>query len=258
MARSDNHLVVGLTTFNHEFLGLSIPGLVRAGKNTTLIIYNDNPCRTLTHRDIRKFGFRGRVHIINTDENIGVIRARIAIMDYIRENKITAPWIMFANDDDIILNTCVPNIDKNTFAVMGNAVMIGGRLLDVLRVMASPTDYTIDGTDTKFFAPYISMAGTFIRMDIMSEFGGFLSTVLADITDIISDMPFNVPSDLIMWNMLVEYMRISHSDMSPIYMNQTNYLMTKLNNTRYPAASQRDGIVSRAVGVVSAALRGNE
>ena len=258
MARSHNHLVVGLTTFNHEFLGLSVPGLVRAGKNVTLIIYNDNPCRALNHRDIRRLGFRGRVHIINTDENIGVIRARIAILDYVRTNKIVAPWIMFANDDDVILNTHVPDIDKSTFAVMGNAVMIVGRLLDVLRVMANPTDYTIDGTDTKLFAPHISMAGTFIRMDIMSEFGKFLSSVISNIVDIISDVPFNVPSDLIMWYMLVEYMRISHPGMAPIYMNQTNYLMTKLNNSRYPTAPQRDGIVSRTVGVVSAALRGNE
>ena len=258
MARSDNHLVVGLTTFNHEFLGLSVPGLARAGKNVTLVIHNDNPCHKLTHRAIRRMGFRGNTHIINSDENVGAIRARIAIMDYIKSNKISAPWIMFANDDDIVLDTVPPTPDNSIFAVLGNAVVVRSRLLDVLRVMANPKDFTIDGADTQLLAPRIALSGTFVRMDIMTEFCGFLSDTVSAVMDIVSDIPFVVPTDLIMWNMLVEYMRISHSDMSPIYMNQMNYLMTKLNNSRYPSVLQRDSIVSRATALVSAALRGNE
>ncbi|MBR4859801.1 MAG: hypothetical protein IKV10_00705 [Alphaproteobacteria bacterium] len=258
MARTDKNLVIGLTTFSHEFLKVSVAGLAHAAKNSVLVIYNDNPCRKLTHRDIRRLGFHGRTHIINTDENIGVLRARVAILDYVRENKIAASWIMFANDDDIVLNAVVPSVDKNIYAVVGNAVSVGGRLLDVLRVMINPNDYTVDGADTKSFAPHISMAGTLVRMDTVLDFGKFLSSVILEVMDIVSDIPFVAPTDLIMWNMLVEYMRILHSDMSPIYMNQTNYLMTKLNNSRYPSALQRDGIVSRATALVSAALRGNE
>ncbi len=258
MARTENNIVIGLTTFSHEFLNISVAGLSRLGKNITLVIYNDNPCRKLTHRDIRKFGFRGRTHIINTDENIGGLRARIAILEYVRENKIAASWVMFANDDDIVLNAVAPIVDANTYAVIGNAVSVGGRLLDVLRVMINPNDYTVDGSDTKLFAPHISMAGTFVRMDVLSEFGDFLSSVILDVIGIVSDVPYVAPTDLIMWHMLTEYMRVSHPDMLPIYMNQTNYLMTKLNNTRYPTASQRDRIISRATALVVAALRGNE
>ena len=257
MARRNQGLIIGLTTFHHEFLQISVRGLARAKKNATLIIYNDNPCQKLTHRQIRRLGFRGRENIINTDENIGQIRARVAILDYARTNRIDAPWFMFANDDDVIVNADAPRIDDNVFAIMGNAVTIGGRLLDVLRVMANPNDYTPDGVDTVMFAPNISMAGTFVRTKYMYEFGGFLSGLIPGLTEIISDVPFAVPSDTIMWHMFIEFMRISHPTLSPIYMSQTNYLMTKLNNTRYPSASQRDGIVSRAVAIVGAALRGN-
>lgn len=257
MVRINKSIIVGLTAFNHEFLGVSVPGLARIGKNVILIIYNDNPCRALTHRMIRRLGFRGQLHIINTDDNIGAVRARVAILDYIRTNKIAAPWLMFANDDDIVLNVLPPITDDKIFAVMGNSVSIGGRLLDVLRVMANPTDYTIDGVDTILNAPHISMSGTFIRLDMIMEFGAFISDVMPNIMDIISDVPFVVPTDLLMWHMFVEYMRVSHPTMSPIYMSQTNYLMTKLNNSRYPTSAQRDGILSRAVAIVGAALRGS-
>lgn len=258
MVRNKDNLIVGLTTFNHEFLKISVSGLGRVGKNVTLVIYNDNPCRKLTHRTLRHMGFRGRVHVINGDENLGQFMARMAIIEYVQKNNLDAPWFMFANDDDIVLNTLVPIIDKNNYAVMGNAVIIAKRVLDILRVMENPNDYTIDGIDTQMIAPNVSMSGTFIRTSCLVEYMNFVSKITSQISDIISDIPFMVPVDLFMWNMFVEYMRVSHPQMSPIYMNQTNYLMTKLNGTRHPTADQCNGIVSRTVSVVSAALRGNE
>ena len=131
MARTGKNLVIGLTTFNHEFLRISVAGLACAPKSIILVIYNDNPCRKLTRREIRRLGFRGRVHIINSDENLGAICARVAILDYMRENKISAPWIMFANDDDIVLDTFVPSVDANTYAVLGSAVSVGGQAGEV-------------------------------------------------------------------------------------------------------------------------------
>lgn len=258
MVRQNKNLVIGLTTLNHEFLQISVATLSHLSKSITLIIYNDNPCRKLTHRQIRRLGFRGRVHIINTDENVGVLRARVAILDYVRENKIDALWFMFVNDDDVVLNSALPNVADTNFAVMGNAVAIGGRLLDVLRVMICPGDFTVDGVDTQLFAPHISMSGTFIRMAPLLDFSKFLSSAMPDIMGLVSDVPFKIPTDLLMWHMFVEFMRISNPTASPIYMNQTNYLMTKLNNTRYPTNIQRDSILSRAVALVAAALRGNE
>lgn len=258
MARQKQNLVIGLTTFSHEFLKISGAGLARAPRNTILVIYNDNPCRKLTHRQIRRMGFRGKAHIINTTENIGTIRARVAILNYIKKNKIDAPWLVFANDDDIVLNTDVPHVDNNIFAIMGNAVIIRQRVLDILRVMDNPDDYTIDGADTQLYAPHISMAGTFIRTKYILEFGDFMTDVMPDVVAIISDLPFVLPTDAIMWNMFVEYMRKNYPQMSPIYMSQTNYLMTKLNNNCHPSDNQRDGLVARAVAIVAAAPRGNE
>ena len=258
MMRQNSRIIIGLTTFNHEFLQISVAGLARISKKVSLIIYNDNPCRTLKHHDVRKLGFRGRLHIINTCENVGVFRARVAILEYIHKNKISASWFMFANDDDIVLNSVVPSVDKNVFAFMGNAVVIRSRVLDVLRVMNNPDDYTIDGVDTQLYAPYVAMAGTLIRLNNILEFGDFLTTVMPDLLEIISDNPFLVPSDSIMWQMFVEYMRTMHPELSPIYMNQTNYLMTKLNNSFYPTNIQRDSMIARSTALVTAALRGNE
>lgn len=258
MARQKQNLVIGLTTFSHEFLKISGAGLARVPKNTVLVIYNDNPCRPLKHRTIRKLGFRGQLHIINTDENVGIIRARVAILNYIYKNKIDASWMMFANDDDIVMNVAVPQVDESIFAIMGNAVVIRQRVLDILRVMDNPDDYTVDGVDTQLYAPHIAMAGTFMRTKYVLEFGTFLSEIMPGITEITSDLPFVIPADVIMWNMFVEYMRKYHPEMSPIYMNQTNYLMTKLNNSCHPSDSQRDGLVTRAVSIVAAAPRGNE
>ena len=89
MMRQNSRIIIGLTTFNHEFLQISVAGLARISKKVSLIIYNDNPCRTLKHHDVRKLGFRGRLHIINTCENVGVFRARVAILEYIHKNKIS-------------------------------------------------------------------------------------------------------------------------------------------------------------------------
>ena len=258
MVRINKNIIIGLTTFNHEFLNISISGLAHIGKNIILVVYNDNPCRKLTHKMVRRLGFRGQLHIINTDENVGVIRARVAILEYIKKNKLVGNWFMFANDDDVVLNAVLPGIDDNIFAVMGNAVVIRNRILDVLRIMSNPNDYTIDSVDTQLRAPHIAISGTLVRTKHILEFGDFLSTIMPQIINTVSDTPFIIPADIMMWNMFVEYMRIYHPKLSPIYMNQTNYLMTKLNNTRYPTQAQCDGLVMRAVALVGAAPRGNE
>lgn len=257
MARQKHNLVIGLTTFSHEFLKISGAGLARMPRNSVLVIYNDNPCRPLKHRTIRKLGFRGQLHIINTDENIGIIRARTAILNYISKNKIDAAWLLFANDDDIVMNGDVPQVDESIFAVIGNAVVIRQRVLDILRVMNNPDDYTVDGVDTQLYAPHISMAGTFVRTKYILEFGAFLSNVMPNITEITSNLPFVIPADAILWNMFVEYMSKHHPEMSPIYMNQINYLMTKLNNSCHPSDSQRNGLITRAVAI-AAAIQGDD
>lgn len=258
MFRKSNNLVVGLTTFHHEFLKLSVSGLSGFNKKITLIIHNDNPCKRLKKRAIRKLGYRGRLHIINSNENIGLIKSRVSILDFIKQNKISGQWFMFANDDDVVLGANTPNLSDNIFAIMGNAVVVKSKLLDVFRVMESRCNYTIDGTDVILNAPHVGMAGTIVRMQYVLSYGEFLSSVMPSICECISDAPFKMPVDTIMWNGFVEFMRATQPEMTPIYMNQTNYLMTKLNSTRYATDNQNTKLVARALAVVAAALRGNE
>ena len=258
MLRTKYDLIVGLTTFNHEFLRLSVSGLGRIGKNTLLVIHNDNPCKNLTVRHIRRIGYRGHLHIINAEENRGMLAGRFAILQYIRAKKISAPWFMFANDDDIVLNVSVPYVNDNTYAVMGNAVLLRSCLLDALRVMNNPNDYIIDGADNTLVAPYVGMSGTFVRTLYMLEYAEFMSGIIDEIISAVSDTPFVPPIDLIMWNTFVEYMRAKHALMTPIYMNQTNYLMIKLNKTHRASLNQSDAMIGRVMSVINAALRGNE
>ncbi len=258
MIRTGINLVVALTVFNHEFLKLSVSGLRNMSKNAMLVIFNDNPCRRISARDVRRLGYRGKLHIINTDKNYGAFGARIAIVEYLRRTKNNADWVMFANQDDVVLNTVPPHVSNDVYAIMGNAVTVRTRLADVLRIMDNPHDYTIDGVDTLVLAPNIGMAGTFIRMDCICGYSEFMSDLTDQINSLLSDIPFVPPIDLIMWTCFTEYMRQYHPDMSPMYMNQNNYLMTKINATHRATGAQSDAMVGRVMDVVCAALRGKE
>ena len=147
MFHRSRNLIIGLTTFNHEFLRLSVSGLRRFSKKITLVIHNDNPCVRLTRRMVRKLGFRGRLHIINSKDNMGLFYSRVAILNYIQDNKISGEWFMFANDDDVVLNTNIPDVAEQNFAIIGNSVVIKSRLLDVLRIMCDADNCVVDGID---------------------------------------------------------------------------------------------------------------
>ena len=258
MLRKNFEIIIGLTTFNHEFLKLSISGLVGAHKNVLLVIYNDNPCKKLSKKYVRRLGYRGNLIIINTDENSGTLRARIALIEHIKKNKLISNWFMFANDDDVVLNTTVPSVSDNTFAIMGNSVVVASGLINVMRIMDNSQDFTIDGVDNMLIAPHIGMSGTLVRMDTMIQYADFMTEIIDKIHEITDNTPFAPPIDLIMWNILVEYMRKTHPNMSPIYMNQNNYLMTKLNGTRRATDVQAQSMIERVMSVANAALRGNE
>ncbi len=258
MMRHKYDLIVCLTTFHHEFLKLSVSGLRGINKKTLLIIHNDNPCKKLTKKHVRKLGYHGKLIIINNPDNLGLLQTRIAAIEHIKTHKISSKWIMFANDDDIILNTKVIDIADSTFAIMGNSVVISSNLLDILRLMENAQDYTIDNADNFLKAPNIGMAGTFIKFDIMLDYAEFLKHITEKLQETISNTHFVPPIDLIMWHILVEYMRVNYPAMSPIYMNQTNYLMTKLNGTLHATDSQIQAMLERVMSIVDAALWGNE
>ncbi|MBQ2017732.1 MAG: hypothetical protein II208_04385, partial [Alphaproteobacteria bacterium] len=109
-------VIVGLTTYYNENLMISLSGLSRLGKRAILIIHNDNPETKVTKRDVRRMGFGGDVHIINSAHNVGLLRSRLAIIDFISEHKISAEWFVFVNDDDVLLNLDLPKVEKKHFA----------------------------------------------------------------------------------------------------------------------------------------------
>ena len=66
MFKRKTQILVGLTTFYNEYLHVSVPALARLGRRFTLIIHNDNPDTRVSRRQIRRLGYRGKLHIINT------------------------------------------------------------------------------------------------------------------------------------------------------------------------------------------------
>ena len=90
-------LVVGLTTFNNDMLRLSVPALSRLNGRFYLVVYNDNPTTTVSRRDIRRLGYRGRLRVINGTENIGVLRARMAIINAVDIYDIRAQYGQYEN-----------------------------------------------------------------------------------------------------------------------------------------------------------------
>ena len=77
--RKKNNIIVGLTTFDNEMLRVSVPMLGKIRQKFTLVIYNDNPMTTITRRQIRRLGYCGDLRVINTNENMGLFRARMEL-----------------------------------------------------------------------------------------------------------------------------------------------------------------------------------
>jgi hypothetical protein len=99
MLRRKNYIIVGLTTFHTEFLRISIPALSRLGRDIYLIIHNDNPDARVAKSDIRRFGYRGPMRIINVKKSAGRLFARLDILAAIRALKIKSDWMIFTDDD---------------------------------------------------------------------------------------------------------------------------------------------------------------
>ena len=145
MIRKKANLVIGLTTFNNEMLRISVPALGKFAQKFTLVIHNDNPVTTVSRRQIRRMGYCGDLHIINSTQNVGLMRSRMAIVQEIRNIGINPDWFVFCDDDDILVNIDMPDVSNENFAVIQNAIAIRHRMGDMLRAMDSPTDIDPDG-----------------------------------------------------------------------------------------------------------------
>lgn len=254
-------IIVGMTTLYNEYLGISIPGLARLGKKFTLIIYNDNPDTKVKKSYIRKLGYRGKLYIANGGHNIGQLRARLAIVDFVRKKKLNADWFIFVDDDDILANIVIPNVSKNNFAIIQNMAVVRTRLIDVLRVARNATNYTIDNENIYLVRPHVGLAGTLMRYSAVIRMADVMNNALQSISDVDESLTFRPPVDMMMWSALNIIARHDNEHATPIYMDTVNYIATDVDTcpTKYgmniqPSKNPTQQI-SRAIARYDAAIR---
>lgn len=230
MVRRKSNIIVGLTTFHNEMLQISVPVLSKIRDKFTLIIYNDNPMTTLTKRDIRKYGYCGALYVINTNENIGELRARMEIVEAARG--LNPDWFIFCNDSDLLIDVSVPNVSDDNFAVVQNALVIRHRIADLLRAINNPTDIDADGENIELLRPNMGLVGTPIRAKTMFGLCRYLSTITESVCEIDDGLDFYPPFDAIMWNFVNVYAKSVNPNAVPIYMDKINYIKNKIDTAR--------------------------
>ncbi|MBO5739867.1 MAG: hypothetical protein J6R52_02260 [Alphaproteobacteria bacterium] len=238
MFRHKSRVIVGMTTYYNENLIISMSGMSRLGKNITLIIHNDNPDVKLTRSKIRRMGYKGRLHIINSDYNKGMLDSRLEIIKYATEHKINAEWFLFADDDDIVLNLNIPRLENNHFAIIQNMAVVRTRLVDVLRVINNPDNFTIDNENVYLVRPHIGLAGTLVRTENISQLGEILGYVRQEISNIDESLGFRPPVDMMMWSALNIIARHYDEKTTPIYMDELNYLAIDIDTAQVKYSMQ--------------------
>ncbi len=232
MFNPKQRIIVGLTTYYSEYLDISIPGLAHVDKRFTLIIHNDNPDVRITRRQIRKLGYRGRLHVINSKHNVGLLRARMAILTYVRRHKMKSDWVIFVDDDDILTNLNLPNVSDNNFAIIQNMPVIRTRLIDVLRAVKNQNNYTVDNENVYMVRPHVGLAGTLVRFSAMMRLDDILHECLESISDIDATLSFRPPVDMMMWSALNIIARHDNEHATPIYMDTVNYIAIDIDTVQ--------------------------
>lgn len=235
MLFNKSRIIVGLTTYYNENLMISMSGMARFGKHVTLIIHNDNPETKITRRKIRRMGYKGKLYIINSEHNVGLRNARLNIIDFLQQHKISADWFIFADDDDVLLNVDVPSVGKNHFAIIQNMAVIRTRLIDVLRVIKDKNNFLIDNENIYLVRPHVGLAGTLVRTESVLKMADILHKIHQQISDIDESINFRPPVDVMMWSVLNIVARHNNPDATPIYMDTTNYIATDIDTapTKY-------------------------
>ena len=223
------HVIIGLTTYYNEYLELSIPALSRLEQNFTLVIHNDNPQSRVTTRMIRRLGYKGVLHIINSAHNVGMLMSRMAILDYVRSRGLRSEWFVFADDDDFITSLKIPDVSKDNFAILQNMAVVRTRLIDVLRIAKDTENYTIDNENIFLVRPHIGMAGTLVRFNAIMRLCDILHRMQSAISDIDASLSYRPPVDMMMWSVLNIVSRHDNEYASPIYMDTVNYIATDID-----------------------------
>ncbi len=224
------NLVIGLTTFNNELLKVSIPTLGKQKQSFLLVIYNDNPMTILNKRQIRKLGYKGKLLIINSKENLGTLKARMKIVEYVKKLKSYPDWFIFCDDDDMLVDISIPKVSENTFAIIQNSILIRHRLLDVLNALNNPANIYIDGQNVVISKPSLGFSGMLIRTNFIIGLFEYLNLFTDAIKKIDDDLDFRSPVDSIMRLYLNMYAKFVNPDASPIYMDKVNYIKIDIDS----------------------------
>ncbi len=243
--------IIGMTTFNSECLSLSVPPISRLPQDFLLIIYNTNPSHSITVRDIRKLGYRGRLRIVNSTQDIDLMSARLGVLDVAHRFAPNAQWIVFINDTDMLLDLRIPDVSSNNFAVIQNAAYVNDNLLDVLRLMRSVDLHTLDGVDAEFFRPHIGMAGTMVRMFSAHK----MAEILRRVHETISKACVDAASvDAVMWAVLNSIMRGDDIINTPIYMDSVNLVRITPRGRGRDISEKTTRLVADCLAIVDAVM----
>lgn len=227
MLSKKNHIIVGLNTFNAEFLRISIPALAKLRQSVYLIVHNGNPDTPITGRMIRDLGYRGNLHIINTPAAVGATGARLDILAEADRRKIKSSWMIFIDDTDILIDVDIPPVAAHNFAVMQNTALIKKSLLDMLRAMDNPRNYKPEDLER----PHIGIVGTLVRTGMM------IQTAKA-----LGKMP-DVGTDATLWGCLQTHAKHLDPCAAAIYMDHTNRISVQLGTD--PVKKSDDAIVQK-------------
>lgn len=222
MFRKKAHLIIAMTTCDMDVLKISVPPLARVAHRTHLVIHNDNPEQKLGIKDIRHLGWRGKITIINSEQNLGELESKIQLINHIKN--IPSNWVMLVDDDDVVINTDIPNVSATTFAIIQNATTLRDNLVDVLRINPSWSTGTKYGTT----GPHFDIRGTLVRHNILTEFCDFITPLIPQMQKLAHTVKYRIPTGAILWNGLNTFMHNAHPEMSPIYMGRTNYVVLRL------------------------------
>jgi hypothetical protein len=226
MFKRKNNLALVMTVFDTDALRISLPPLHRLERFCTLVIYNDNPNQIINRRTIRRMGWHGVLHIINSDKNTGEFESRFNAVKEMRKLKIACDWVMFIDQDDVLLDACVPAVSENIFAVVQNATVLNDNITDMFKI----TPNWANGTECGKTRPNFEITGTIIRRTVLDEFTDLMVDILPKLYRDLRHTRYRVPIAQLMWLSLKEFMQVRHPEMMPIYMNRTNYVAIKMGH----------------------------
>lgn len=216
-----------ITVLDLDALRISLPRLRKFRGRLSLVVYNRNPNQKLSHRLVQRFGWHGRTYIINSEKTLNELESTLAAVEYIQSKKIPCDWIIFNGDTDVIIDVGVPNVNDTTFAIVQDATTIYESVTDVFKIS---TDW-VNGAPIGKTGPHFDINGTMIRANILFEFSKFVQDMLPDIYNLLSQTKYSVPISAMLWAGLNAFVRARHPEMSPIYMNRTNYVAVQIGRT---------------------------